>query len=356
MNLLTLPVSKENKVVLVLLSLFVLLVVVFLYSLTIGAVPISAGQLLSIILDPLGISFSEVTPVQHIVFLSIRLPRLVQTIIIGGALGISGAALQGLFRNPLVEPGLVGVSSGAALSTVLFIVFGKVLFTFVAPGLYDFLLPLVAFIGGLAATWLVYTISQQHGRTHVALLILGGVAIIALSQAFIGLSVFYASENQARAYTFWTLGDLGGATWPKIMITIPLVILPCGILLTFSRALNAMAVGEAEAFYMGVHVERMKMIIILCSALAVGTVVSFSGIIGFVGLIVPHIIRMMFGADHRILLPGSALGGATLLMVSDVFARTIVQPSELPIGIVTAMIGTPFLIYLIRNAKRKHQV
>lgn len=347
---------RKGKRVIVLTGLSLLMIVVFLFSLTIGAVEISVLQTLSILFKPFGVSLAAFSAVQEKVFLTIRLPRLLQTIMIGGALGISGAALQGLFRNPLVEPGLVGVSSGAALAAVIFIVFGVRFTSQVAPWLQSFLLPICAFAGGLVATITVYRLSQSFGKTHIALLILAGVAIIMLSQAFIGLSVFYADENQARAYTFWTLGDLGGATWSKLLFTFPLVLIPCLFLLQFSRPLNAMAVGEAEAFYMGVNVERMKMTVIICCALAVGTVVSLSGTIGFVGLIIPHMMRMSFGADHRLILPASALGGGILLIVADLFARTIVQPSELPIGIVTAMIGTPFLIYLIRIAKRNHQL
>ncbi len=354
--MLTAVVHRDRKRVIVLSGLSILLALVFLFSLTIGAVHISVTQGLSILLDSIGLSFEEVTTVQEKVFLNIRLPRLVQTVIIGGALGLCGAVLQGLFRNPLVEPGLVGVSSGAALAAVLFIVFG-VRFTSQIPHyLQNFLLPICAFVGGLLATMAVYKLSQSVGRTHIALLILAGVAIIMLTQAFIGLSVFYADENQARAYTFWTLGDLGGATWEKLFITVPLVIIPCVVLLRFTRPLNAMAAGEAEAFHMGVNVERMKVSIIVCCALAVGTVVSLSGTIGFVGLVIPHMIRMSFGADHRLILPASVLGGAILLIVSDIFARTIVKPAELPIGIVTAMIGAPFLIYLLRTAKRNHQI
>lgn len=354
--MLTAVVHRDKKRVIVLWGFSILLVIVFLFSLTIGAVDISISQVLSIILDPLGISLAEVTQVQQNVFLTIRLPRLVQTVIIGGALGVSGAALQGLFRNPLVEPGLVGISSGAALAAVIFIVFGVHFTSQIDPALQAFLLPLCAFSGGLIATIVVYKLSQLYGKTDIALLILAGVAIIMLTQAFIGLSVFYANENQSRAYTFWTLGDLGGATWQKLMIVSPLVIIPSLVLLGFSRSLNAMAAGEAEAFYMGVNIERMKVMIIICCALAVGTVVSISGTIGFVGLVIPHMIRMSFGADHRLILPASVLGGAILLMVADIFARTVVQPSELPIGIVTAMIGSPFLIYLIRTAKRNHQL
>lgn len=346
----------DRKAVVVLGGLSLLLFVVFIYSLTIGAVSLSASQALTIIFRPLGISLADVSTIQENVFLTIRLPRLIQTIIIGGALGVSGAALQGLFRNPLVEPGLVGVSNGAAMAAALFIVFGAQWSARFFPWLGQLLLPIVAFSGGLISTLVVYRLSRLYGKTNVSMLILSGVAIIAMSQAFIGLAVFYANENQARAYSFWTLGDLGGATWSKILITFPLILVPSAVIIRYSKALNTMAAGESEAFYMGVNVERMKMIAIVCAAMAVGTAVSLAGVIAFVGLVIPHMIRLSFGADHRLVLPASLLGGATLLIVSDIIARTIVSPAELPIGIVTAMIGTPFFIYLLRTAKQSHQV
>lgn len=345
-----------QKMVWVLGSLSLLLVIVFLYALTIGAVSLTVGQMVGIVLHPLGIHLAEVTPVQETVFLDIRLPRLIETVLIGGALGLSGAALQGLFRNPLVEPGLVGVSSGAALGVVIVIVFGQGLMALLPAWMGHYFLIIVAFAGGLVATFVVYGLSQQYGRTQITLLLLAGVAIIGLSQAFIGLSIFYANESQARTYMFWTLGDLGGATWEKLWLAIPLITMPMAVLLTCGRALNAMALGEAEAYHMGVHVERLKRVIVICCALAVGATVSLAGIIGFIGLVVPHMVRMTFGADHRLVLPGSILAGAILLIVSDILGRTAVQPAELPIGIVTAIIGTPFLLYLIRTAKQKQML
>lgn len=345
-----------RKSVIVLTGLSVLLLIIFLFSLSIGAVKISPLQTLSICLHPFNLSLTEVSSVQEKVFLAIRLPRLVQTIMIGGVLGLGGAAMQGLFRNPLVEPGTLGVSNGAALGAVTFIVFGSRYVSSLTPWLGYFLLPLFAFIGGLLATITVYRLSQSYHKTNVTMLILAGVAIISVTQAFIGLSIFYSNENQSRAYSFWTLGDLGGATWIKILFILPFVLLPCAILLRQGRALNAMAIGEAEAFYMGVNVERVKMVVVLCTALAVGTVVSLSGIIAFVGLVVPHMMRMSFGSDNRLMLPASLLGGAILLLISDIFARTVVAPAELPVGIVTAMIGAPFFLYLLRSTRQKHSI
>jgi iron complex transport system permease protein len=277
------------------------------------------------------------------------------TILIGAALGVSGAALQGLFRNPLVEPGLIGVSGGSAAAVVVMIVFGG--FVIQTDGwMYTILLPVLAFAGGIAATCTVLRLSNQTGRTNIAVLVLTGVAINALAGAIIGLAIFYADENQLRTFTFWTLGDLGGATWDKLMIASPLLILSSTGLFFFAPTLNALALGEAEAYHVGVDVEYTKRAVIFLSALAVGVSVSLSGMIGFIGLIVPHVIRVSFYADNKLVLPGSVIGGALLLVLSDIVARTVVSPSELPIGVVTALIGAPFFIGLLMNAKRKNEL
>ncbi len=198
--------------------------------------------------------------------------------------------------------------------------------------------------------------SRFEGKTQVTYLVLAGVAITALAQAFIGLSIFYADDNQLRTYTFWTLGDLSAATWEKLNVMVYPVAVSCTGLILLARPLNAIALGELEAFHTGVPVERVKLLAVLFSALAVGVSVAFSGIIGFIGLVVPHIIRISFNPDHRLVLPASAIGGACLLLISDIFARTVVAPAELPIGVVTAIIGTPFFIYLLRSSNKKRLV
>jgi iron complex transport system permease protein len=255
-----------------------------------------------------------------------------------------------LFRNPLVEPGLIGVSSGGALFAVIFIVFGGTL-----PFLNYFGgigLPLFAFLGGLINTLLVYKMGSSAGKTDISLLILAGVALNALSGALIGLVIFYADDAALRNFTFWSLGDVGGANWSKVGISFLLISGPVMLVLSQFKNLNALSIGENEAFHMGVDVQKVKYILLFSSALIVGTAVSFTGTIGFVGLIVPHLIRMMFGADHRLVLPGSFLLGALLLTFADLLARTIVMPSEMPIGIITAIIGAPFFIWLIINVKK----
>jgi len=345
---------KQQRVSTIVGALAVVLVVVALVALSIGQVTIPIKDILSIILFKVGLISQQPDAIYETVLWSIRLPRIVMTILIGAALAISGAAMQGLFRNPLVEPGLIGVSSGAALAVVALVVFGGALLgnSFFGTSV---MMPVAAFVGGFAATMLVMKIGQQLGKTNIAVLILGGVAINALAGALMGLVIFYADENQLRMFTFWTLGDLGGATWQKVLITAPVLILSSVWMLTYQFPLNAIAIGEAEAFHMGVDVERVKKSIVFFGALAVGVSVSLAGIIGFIGLVVPHLVRVVFRADNRLVLPASLLGGPILLLLSDLLARTLVAPTELPIGVVTALIGAPFFIFLLVRANHKNE-
>jgi iron complex transport system permease protein len=355
MRALTISISRTKNAT-VIIGMGCILTIAVMFSLTVGAVSIPVRDVAVILLQKIGLFPSvSVDSTHEIVLSTIRFPRILMTLLIGGALGVSGASLQGLFRNPLVEPSLIGVSGGAAAAVVIVIVFGGSLAVSVG-WLYHSLIPLVAFSGGLAATVTVLKLSYFSGRTNIAVLILLGVAINALTGALIGLAIFYADENQLHTFTFWTLGALGGATWEKLMIGAPLLLISSTVLLFYPRALNALSLGEAEAFHMGVDVERVKHIIIFFSALAVGVSVSLSGMIGFIGLVVPHVIRVMFQPDHKLVLPASVLGGALLLILSDVIARTIVSPAELPIGVVTALMGAPFFIMLLLNAKRKQEI
>lgn len=348
---------RDYRHAVIISGLSLCLIAVTLYSLTVGAVYVPVKDVAVILLQKIGLFASVEVDNMHVAVLnSIRIPRILMTMLIGGALGISGAALQGLFRNPLVEPGLIGVSGGSAAAVVTLIVFGSSL---ALPGdgwLRDSILSIAAFGGGLLATMIVLSMSKQSGRTNIAVLILIGVAINALAGAVIGLAIFYADENQLRTFTFWTLGDLGGATWEKLGLATPVLLFSSGMLLFYSRALNALALGEAEAYHLGVDTEKTKRIIILLSALSVGVSVSLAGMIGFVGLVVPHVIRVSFFPDNRLVLPASILCGALLLIVGDLIARTTVSPAELPIGVVTSLIGAPFFIGLLINARKKNEL
>lgn len=347
----TLTFTDRHSVI-ILSALSMVLIGTTLFSLSVGAVQIPLQDVAILLLQKLGMFASREMDATYVVVMdSIRIPRIVMTLFVGGALGVGGASLQGLFRNPLVEPSIIGVSGGAATGIVLLVVFGSGWGLTQVPWLRDITLPAVAFAAGLTATMAVLQLSRQLQRTNIAVLILMGVAVNALASAVIGLAIFYADENQLRTFTFWTLGDLGGATRNNLLVAVPLLGFAIIMLLRYGAVLNALALGEPEAYHSGVDVEKSKRRIVFLSALAVGVSVSLSGIIGFVGLIIPHLIRTLFHSDNRLVLPASVLGGACLLVISDVIARTIVSPAELPIGIVTAFIGSPFFIVLLLRAK-----
>lgn len=277
----------------------------------------------------------------------IRLPRVVMGLLVGAALAVSGAVMQGIFRNPLADPGLAGVSAGAGLGAAAMIVLGGGLALPMA-GLFGYAaLPAAAFVGGLGTTVILYVLSTRLGRTSIATMLLAGIALGALSGAATGLLVYLADDRQLRDLTFWSMGSLGGATWPKIGTLAVVVAASLSALPFMARGLNALALGEAAAWHMGVSVERLKRMAIVIVAAMTGVSVAVSGGIGFVGIVVPHVLRLAIGPDHRYLLPASALLGAALLVLADAVARTIAAPAELPIGIVTALAGAPFFLWLL---------
>ena len=280
----------------------------------------------------------------------IRLPRTLLGLAVGGVLALSGVAMQGLFRNPLADPGLVGVSSGAALGAAIAIVGGAAL-----GGLPDFigpyLLSLCAFLGGLGVTALVYRLGRQNGQTQVAVMLLAGIALTALSGSAVGLFTYLADDATLRTLTFWNLGSLNGASYARLW---PLLLVTVGVALWLPRratALNALLLGESEANHLGVNVEGLKRELVFCTALGVGAAVAAAGMIGFIGLVVPHLVRLLAGPDHRVLLPASVLAGASLLLFADLIARLALAPAELPIGIVTAFLGAPFFLYLLLRGR-----
>jgi iron complex transport system permease protein len=348
---------RDYKSKLIITGLALLLVTTTLFSFTVGAVDITLQEVSIILLKHLGFfSNTSVNDTYEAVMNTIRLPRIVMTLLIGAALGISGASLQGLFRNPLVEPSLIGVSGGSALAVVFAIVFGGSILPALPDWIYNSFISIVAFAGGSLATFFVLRLSIDSGRTNIAMLVLIGVAVNALTGAMMGLAIFYADENQLSTFMFWTLGDLGGATWSKLSLAAPLLVFSTFGLLFFVHHLNALALGESEAYHLGVNIEQIKRLVVFLSALAVGVSVSLAGIIGFIGLVVPHVIRTLVQSDNTFVLPASALGGALLLLAADIIARTIVSPAELPIGVVTALIGAPFFITLLLRAKRKQEI
>jgi len=292
----------------------------------------------------------ELAVADRLILFDIRLPRLLLGILVGAALAVSGAVMQGLFRNPLADPGLVGVGAGAGLGAISAIVLGGLLPIGLQASLGYFTVPVAAFLGGWASTLLLYRISTSRGRTSVAVMLLGGIALGALTGALSGILIYMADDAQLRDLTFWGLGSLAGATWDKVALAGPLIVLALAATPFLARALNGLALGEAPAAHLGIPVQRMKNISILSVAAAVGAAVAASGGIGFIGIVVPHLLRLLIGPDHRYLLPNAALLGAVLLLAADMISRTIIAPAELPIGIVTAVLGGPFFLWiLLRN-------
>jgi len=337
--------DRSRRAVQAIALLAILLVATIAFSLTSGASDASFG---AVVRDLLSGSEAEAISVRdRVVIYDIRLPRVVTGVLVGAGLAVSGAVLQGLFRNPLADPALVGISAGSGLGAAATIVLGGTLLGPLTAMLGTFALPSIAFIGGLATTALLYRIATRQGRTSVATMLLAGIALAALAMAVTGVLVFMADDRQIRDMTFWGLGSLAGATWAKTAAAAPFIILSLAASPFLARGLNALALGEATAGHLGIPVQRLKHVSILSVAAAVGASVAISGGIGFVGIVVPHLLRLSIGPDNRYLLPASALLGASLLLLADAVSRTIVAPAELPIGIITAIAGAPFFIWIL---------
>ncbi|MHA7867671.1 MAG: FecCD family ABC transporter permease [Salipiger thiooxidans] len=322
--------------------LALLLVVVALTSLTVGATGVQLWDVAAKLLRG-----DELSAMERVVLLDIRMPRLAMGLAVGAALAVSGAVMQGLFRNPLADPGIVGVSAGAGLGAILAIVLGGLLPPALAflPGPY--LVPVAAFLGGWVTTLLLYRVATRRGHTSVATMLLAGIALGALTGAVSGVLVYMADDTQLRDLTFWGLGSLAGASWTKLAVALPVIAVSLAGAVLLGRALNALALGEATAAHIGIPVQRMKRLAILCVAAATGAAVAVSGGIGFIGIVVPHLLRLASGPDHRALLVNAALLGAALLLVADMISRVVVAPAELPIGIVTAVLGAPVFLWIL---------
>lgn len=333
------------------IAFVVLWVAAVLLALGGGAVAVAPGEVLAILARAVGVPVAPGDPVHETVVLSIRLPRALLGLAVGAALAVAGAALQGLFRNPLADPGLIGVSTGAALAAATAIVLGGALVTALPALTRGLLIPLAAFGGGLFTTWAVYRIARREGRTEVATLLLAGVAINAIAGAGIGLLIFVSDDQALRDLNFWMLGSLGGATWARLLPALPFILVPALLLPLFARRLDALLLGETEALHLGFAVERCKRRIVALAALAVGGAVALTGVIGFIGLVVPHLVRLLVGAAHGRVMPLSLLLGSALLLIADLAARTLALPAELPIGIVTSCIGGPFFLWLLMRRR-----
>lgn len=325
------------------------LVVTAISSVTVG--PMNIGFWESV--QSLMFRSEQLAPHVNLVIHEIRFPRTILCMLVGAILAICGSVMQGLFRNPLAEPGIIGVSAGASLGAALAIV----LFADLSEQYPQFMnlaaVPIFAFLGGALTTVLVYKMGTSKMGTSVTIMLLAGVAISALSGAGIGYMNFRADDQMLRDLSLWSMGSLAGANWTSIILCAITLVLLMFIFVRKAMSLNALLLGEAEANHLGIPVQRLKRQLILLTAVGVGVTVSVSGMIGFIGLVIPHLGRMLSGPDHRTLLPISALMGALLLTLADMFSRVAVAPAELPVGIVTALIGAPFFIYLLFKQKGK---
>jgi len=305
-----------------------------------GTVPLPYGETARIVFSRLLGVPADVSPAAEAIVWNVRLPRVVAAGLVGLALGVGGAAMQALFKNPLASPDLIGVSTGGALGAVAAIFLG---WTLISP----WLMPLTAFAGALAVAALVYALSTRAGRTDVATLLLAGVACSSLGGAVISLLYHFVDDGVLRQIVYWLMGNLGGKRWEHVAAMAPFVGAGAVGLCLLAAELNALMGGEDDAKALGVPVERTKRLVLALVSLATGAAVSVAGIIGFVGLMVPHILRLIIGPDHRWLLPASGLAGAAFLIVADLIARTAFSPVELRTGIVTALFGAPFFLYLL---------
>ena len=339
-------------------ALGILLLLVMILATGTGALYISSLQVVAILLQKTGIHLPVDCP-EHLtaVLWTIRLPRVLLAVLIGGGLGIAGASLQGLFRNPLADPALIGVSFGASFTAALLIVLETKLYHAlqgmqVNSILQSYARNLLTFLGAILTVLIVFRLSVRGGRTIVPVMLLSGIAINALCNAFTGLMTYLADNEQLRNITFWTLGSLGGASWQTVWGVLPFVLIPALMLPRLAPALNVFALGEREAMHSGVKIDKLKTQLIIYATMAVASGVAVAGVIGFIGLVVPHIVRQITGPDHRVLIPAAALAGATLLTLADLISRTIMAPAELPVGIITAIAGAPVFIWLILKEKR----
>ncbi len=325
--------------------LIILLVVSAILSARLGALPIDFTTLKNSFLH---ISMpADSRPLAENVFLSIRFPRVLLCLVVGALLSVSGVLLQALFRNPIVEPGLIGTSSGAAFGAASVFVLGAALG--INPG--SWVLPFAAFFGGAVATVLVYLLAYRRGKQSVTTLLLAGIAVNAVFLSGVGFLAYIARDPQARSIVFWNLGTFAMADWKGVLFTSITLVLCFGFCLRESRMLNALMLGDEEVAYLGVNISRMKFRVLTLNVIMVAMATAFVGVISFVGLVVPHLLRIWKGADNRFLLWGSALLGGVVVVLADLLSRLLLAPAELPVGIVTSLVGAPVFLYLLRRER-----
>ncbi|WP_024573793.1 MULTISPECIES: iron chelate uptake ABC transporter family permease subunit [unclassified Afipia] len=344
--------SMRPSAIAVYAALIAGVVAVALLAVTVGAAGIPLPRLAAALGLNIAGADSALLARDELVLWSIRIPRIAIAGMMGGLLALSGAIMQGLFRNPLADPALVGVSSGGAFAAASAIVISDSAWGASFRFMQLELLPVAAFAGSLLTTTILYKIASREGRTSVAIFLLAGLAIAAIANAGIGLLVFVADDRQLRDITFWLLGSLSGATWPKAVMVAPVALLAVLAIPLIARGLDVLVLGEAEAFHTGIDVERLKKISIVMISAMTGVAVSICGVVGFVGIVVPHLLRMVIGPGHRLLLPASVFLGAILLILADTIARVLAAPAEVPIGILTAALGAPFFLFILLRQRK----
>jgi len=339
--------ARSTRPVLVGLVALALLVAGILVSSVSGQLDIHTSQVIGSMLQRIGIdnSWAPADPVIDATLWVVRFPRIIMAMAVGAALAVGGALMQAIFGNPLAEPGVVGVSSGAALGASIAIVFG---IQFAGSGVAA-----LAFVGGLLATLLVYAVARVGGRTEVVTLLLTGIAINAFAQAGLAFVLFLADTASREQIVFWQLGSLAGSVWSEIVVVVPLLFLGTVVAWVLAKQLDVLALGERNARQLGVDVEGLRIIVIVVVALLTAAAVAFAGIIAFVGLVVPHIVRMALGPSHRALIVMSLIGGAALMVWADLLTRTLVDGADLPIGMLTALVGGPFFFGLLYQQRRR---
>ncbi|MGO1392769.1 FecCD family ABC transporter permease [Agrococcus casei] len=341
-----LPVSRR-RAALLLTVIGVTLIIGVLLSVAIGQLPISIPEIFGSFCRKLGLGCTSPDALYIDGALwEVRLPRVVLTVLVGGALAAAGAVMQGIFGNPLADPGIIGVSSGAAVGASLAIVTG-------IGALSSIAIPGAAFVTALLTTFFVYAFSRSNGRTEVITLILTGIAVNAVAGAGLAFMTFAADTNQREQIVFWQMGSLAGSLWFQVGAVLPLVLIGVIAIIPLMRQLDLLALGDDAARHLGVDIEKLRVVAIVIVAVLTASAVSFAGIIGFVGLVVPHLIRMVAGPSHRLLIAASIPGGAAMLTLADLVARTAVPYAELPIGMITALIGGPFFFYLLRRQRSR---
>ncbi|WP_395245345.1 FecCD family ABC transporter permease [Agromyces sp. MMS24-K17] len=339
--------ARPGRAALLFAGLAVALVAAVLVSAMVGQLPISPAEVWNSILRATGLSTApEATPNADAALWTIRFPRIAMGLLVGAALAVAGAVMQAVFANPLAEPGVVGVSSGAALGAAVAIVFGLTAWG-------DWATALLAFVAGVATTAIVYLTSRASGRTEVVTLVLTGIAVNAFAGGALAMLMFLGDSGSREEIVFWQLGSLNGARWQEVWVMVPLVAIGLVASFAMARTFDLFSLGERGARHLGVDVERTRAISIVVVAVLTCAAVAFAGIISFVGLIVPHLMRMVIGPAHRGLLVASALGGALLLVVADLVARTAVPMADLPIGVLTSLVGGPFFFWLLRRTRRR---